>query len=145
MRCAGTRPNEAHFAAEHVEELRQFIQSHRPKNTSPGNDARITGGVELCHRAIRLYELVHVTLVTLGLDIDLHSSELREYETFSPVAYALLPKKNRPGRNELNPQRDEDHDRQPEGQTQQNTGDVENAFPRRDLSGAGDRVSAFFP
>ena len=31
MRGAGTRPDQAHFAAEHIEELRQFIQARRPK------------------------------------------------------------------------------------------------------------------
>jgi hypothetical protein len=54
---------------------------------------RRSGDVELRHRAIRLHDLVHVTLVTLGLDIDLHRAELRHYETSLPAAYALLPKK----------------------------------------------------
>src|SRR6476660_5620615 len=74
-------------------------------------------------------QLVQIALLTFGFDIHLHGPEFEDHETLSPIANSFLAKKNGALRNEFNPHSEKKHDRQPEGHAEQNTGDIEHAFP----------------
>src|ERR1700733_9422285 len=67
-----------------------------------------------------------------GFDVDLHRPEFENHETLSAVADALLPEEDRTWGSELNPERYDQHDWQPQRQADQNAGAVENSFPGRD-------------
>src|SRR5882762_5572051 len=116
--CARARTDQAHFSAKHIEELRQFIQSGRSQYATTRNDAGITRSVELCHRTVGMDKLLEMTFVALRLDIDLHRPELQDHEASSSKANALLPKEDRTGGGDLNPECDANQNRQPNGQTQ---------------------------
>ena len=61
--CAGTRADETHFSADHIQQLRQFIQSRRSKNVSAANNAGIAGGIQFRHRVVGLHKELQVTFV----------------------------------------------------------------------------------
>src|ERR1700688_5039078 len=73
-----------------------------------------------------------MTFVGPGLDVYLHCPELEDHETFPAMADAFLTEENRSGRSELNPERQKQQDQQPQRHAEQNTGEVQNGFPRRD-------------
>jgi hypothetical protein len=133
---AWARADQAHLTAQDIKELRQFIQSSGPEQPSAPNNSRVAGGIQLRHRAIALNKLLQMTLVAGCFNVALHGSELQNHETSSAKSNSLLPKEQRAMGNNLNPQGDQQDDGQPERECQQNTRDIENALPLRDLPGA---------
>jgi hypothetical protein len=104
------------------------------------NDARIICSIQFRHRGVSFDPLREMTFVGPGLDVHLHRPELEDHETFPTMADAFLPEKNRSGRSELNPQRQKQHERQPQRHAEQNTGEVQNRFPRDWKRGRRGRV-----
>src|SRR5260370_30944715 len=82
-----------------------------------------------------------MTLVRLGLDINLHRSELDDHEASPSISDPFLPEENRPRGSDLNPESNKDHDGQPEGQAEQNAANVEYTFPERAAGGMGHFLS----
>jgi hypothetical protein len=72
LRALRPRAYQTHFPAKPVENLWQFGQTHRPAYASSKDDARITGGIQLRHWAIRTNQVLQMHLVTTSLDIELH-------------------------------------------------------------------------
>src|SRR5258708_38364464 len=82
-----------------------------------------------------------MTLVRLGLDINLHRSELDDHEASPSISDPFLPEENRPRGSDLNPESNKDHDGQPERQAEQNAANVEYTFPERAAGGMGHFLS----
>src|SRR5258708_93816 len=103
MGRAGTRSDQTHLSAEHVEELRQFIQPRSSKNATSSNNAGIARCVQFCHRTIGLDKPLQMMLMAAGINVDLHGSELDHHEASPTVANAFLPIENGPRGGGLNP------------------------------------------
>src|SRR5687768_6046355 len=54
------RPNEAHLARQHVEELGEFVDVQRSKNTADTSDPRILVDLEM--RTVRLIDSLEIEL-----------------------------------------------------------------------------------
>src|SRR5262245_45066058 len=100
---ARTRADQTHISSEHVEQLRQFVESKGSQNSSARDDTRIPCSIKFRHRSITLHKLLEVFLVGLGFHVHFHGSELEEQETRTSVADALLPEENRSGRDNFDP------------------------------------------
>src|SRR6516162_6291978 len=69
--------------------------------------------------------------------VDLHRPELEKQKTRTSVANTFLPEEDRSGRNNFDPERQQDDQRQPEGHAQQDAGDIKNSLPKRYFLGSG--------
>ena len=92
----GSRPDDAHPALQHIDELGQFVERGAPQEGAERRDPAVVGG--------RLADLVTI----LG---DRHAAEFVD-DDFLPVeAVAALPENHRAGRLEADGQRDAEHQR----------------------------------
>src|SRR5262249_46955910 len=103
VRRTRTRTYKAHFPAQHVEQLRQLIQTGCPENAAPCDDAGITGVVQFRHWNIGVDQLIQMLLVRPGIDVHLHGSELQNKEALASKSDTLLAKKNRSRGRNLDP------------------------------------------
>src|SRR3984893_14359656 len=133
MGQARTGTDQAHFSAEHIEDLGQFIQTACAQEAAPFGKTGVTFGIEFCHWAIKSHQRREILCMCSSVGVNVHRPKLEDHEMISAIADALLTIKNRSGRSDLEPKHEQDHDRQPDWQREKNAGEVENSFPARDL------------
>jgi hypothetical protein len=81
LRPLRTWTDEAHFAAQNVYELRQFVETVLAESTANTSDSRIVGPSPLGF--------------TVGLGIDFHGSKFEQAEAFASTADSKLSVENR--------------------------------------------------
>src|SRR5262249_20060403 len=93
-----TRADEAHFAAQDVDELGQFINAELAQPAAKWRDARIVFHLE--DGAAHFVVLLQFLLTRLG--IHAHGAELEHAERAAIAASAILREENRSARSETN-------------------------------------------
>ena len=126
---ARPRTNQAHFTANHVEDLRQLIQAACTQKSAKRGEARIADSIQLRHWTIDPDQFSQVVFVRLCLSPNVHRSELPERKMPSSKTDALLSVEDWARRSDSRYQHEQYHQRQPNRQRNQNTGDVEREFP----------------
>ena len=122
---SGPRPDQAHVALHHVEELRQLVDAPAPERAADAGDARVF--LQLEHRAVVVVLLLG-QLEALLVRAHVHGAELEDLERLAAPAHPLLPVEDRAARIELDDDRDDAHERQ-EGDAEQAADDeVEHAL-----------------
>src|SRR5438874_2017263 len=111
---ARSRSHQTHFSLQHIEDLWQLIETGCSQKLPAKDETRISGGVEFGHRTIADNQMLKVCLMNMSLGIHLHGAKFYEHETPAFESDARLPVKNRPWRSNGNPERDQNHYRQPE-------------------------------
>src|SRR5581483_12007826 len=111
------RPDERHLAAQHVQHLRQLVDRVAPQHAADRGDARVV--LDLEKRPRRLVRRLERGL-PLGC-VDVHRPELEHAELALAEADAAVAVEDRPGRVELDGERDHEperrgseHDQRPE-------------------------------
>ena len=89
----GAGPDQAHFAAKHIEKLGEFVNAEFTQPPADGGDARVVGHLEhgpghFVHRFYFLFEL---------LGVGHHGAELVDGKRLSVEAGTLLPEQDRAG------------------------------------------------
>jgi hypothetical protein len=117
----GTRSDQAHLATEHVDYLRQLIQSAVPQPQTSANRLGITEIVEFRHRAFGSHQLIQVLPMHVRLGVDGHGPEFQAETCLAQMTYALLLEQNRAARNNLNENSYEQAGRHPTNRRGKNT------------------------
>ena len=73
-------------------------------------------------------------LVYRRIRIDFHRPKLQTHETLAEVSDPGLAEEGRTRRNDLDPGRNDNADRNQDGKRQQDAGDVQNPFPEREMN-----------
>jgi len=94
VRRRRARADQAHVAAEHIDELRKLVQGGLAQNPPHPRDARVV--LHLEHAALHLVVAHQLPLARLG--VDEHGPELVQGEMTVVAAHAGLPEKHRPRR-----------------------------------------------
>ena len=128
---ARPRPDQAHLAAKHVEDLGQFVQTAGAQNSPKRGQTGIAVSIELRHRTIDPHQFLEVVFMSLCLSAQLHCPELPDRKMSSPKTDTLLAVEDRAWRGESRHQHEQDHQRQPNRKRKQNAGKIENRFPPR--------------
>ena len=118
-RHLGPRPDQAHAAAQHVDQLRQFVELGAAQQRAHAGDARIAGHGEL--RAGRSRQSRHSGRVV-------HRAELEDAKRLPITAYTHLTEKHRPLRIEPDQQRHHQQQRRKQQQAECGGGDVERSL-----------------
>ena len=120
------RADQAHVAAQHVRELRQFVQGPAPQETADGCDARIVG--DLHHRFIQCAGLAEFFL--LRVRVGIHGAEFPHPKQPASRAGAWLPEEDRTTGGERDRRGDDGDHRGQDDQCDGRTSDVEDALER---------------
>ena len=112
----GSGADQTHLAAEHVEQLRQLVDTRTAEPTPQRRDPRITPHLEQ-HAPSRLVEWFQVAEPMLG--VGGHGTKLEEPERSSPLSLAKLPEEDRSRRGQAHQNRDQQQDRPEQHQPQQ--------------------------
>src|ERR1700694_4412463 len=116
-----TRPNQAHLAAEHIDQLRQLVKKALPEEAT---DSRKAGTLPYFEEwRTRLVEDEY--LVQHGVRAVHHGAEFEEGELYPFLHEALLPKENWAPAAHLDRNRDGQHQRTEEDQQAAGDPDVE--------------------
>ena len=113
----GARADQAHVAAEHVEELRQFVDAQQPDDVAHPGDPAVVG-----RGPLRL---------AVFLGIGAHAAELGDLEVLAVVAHPLLAVEDRPAAFQLDGDGGQQHHRGGHQDQHQRAQDVEDALDRR--------------
>lgn len=119
-----TRADEAHFAAEHIIELRQFIDGVFADESTEWGDAGVIGYFE--DRAGHFIELGEFMFFLFGIGD--HGSEFVHAEGFSIEAAAHLVKEDGTGGSDPDEESDDGQRESQQDQEDQSTGEIESAF-----------------
>lgn len=103
LRQAGPGPNEAHLAAQDVEELGQFIKAGTTNQPAPFDQARVSGTIQFGHGFVGLDQMLDVGLMDIGGCLKVHAPELVNSEAFAIPAHPGLPEEDTSRRYGLNP------------------------------------------
>src|SRR6266849_2195095 len=116
--------DEAHFAFEHVPELRQFVKMRAAHEAAAGNNSRII--IEFKDRSLHLVapEQCRETL----LRINAHGAKLVKHESPAVLAEPRLAKQNRPRRMAAQPERMQRVHEAAYHQSRERPGNVETAL-----------------
>src|SRR6185503_105584 len=87
---ARARPDQTHFPAPYVPELRQLIQAKRTQDSPEANQSRIARRIHFGHVRIRGKQFSHVTLMDGRVSAHMHGAKLQAAESSSPITDALL-------------------------------------------------------
>ena len=101
IRDAWPWPDQAHFAAEHIEYLRQLIQTGCPQQYPNLQNARVRS-IEFLHGRVGINELCEVLLMTSSFRGMLHGPKLETHEAFTLQTNSFLAEKDGPGGGEPN-------------------------------------------
>src|SRR6266550_320666 len=93
----GARPrtHQTHLTVEHVENLRQLIQTARTQNSTERGQARVAISIQLRHRAINPHQIFEIALVSLCLSAHPHGAELPDEKMSAAQANAFLTVEDR--------------------------------------------------
>src|SRR5256885_10186372 len=94
IRQARARANQAHFASQHIEKLRQFIESQSPQKQTARNESRIPDFVQLRHRRIRPHQALQMSLMHGRIRVQDHRSKLETPKSPPEITHPLLPEEN---------------------------------------------------
>lgn len=133
----GHRPgaDQAHLAAEDVDQLRQLIDTGFTEESARSGDSRVVFDLE--DRPFRLVEMFDFG--KSGLGIDMHRAELEHREDVFAQADPLLDEKDRAGGVEFDRQGDEEKERDEQGQGDNRAAQIKDPFGQQLLGILGDR------
>ena len=118
------RPDQAHLAAHHVEELGHFVEAPLAQHSAHARDARVA--LDLEHGSRILVQLGQVVAQLLGLGV--HGAQLEDAERHAAAPHALLPEEHRPARVEFDGERKQADQRQGDGREHAAHQQVEDAL-----------------
>src|SRR6185312_5309730 len=118
------RADDAHLAAQDVEELRELVEREPPQELAHARHARVV--LRLEEGALRVVEALHVGDALLGVGD--HGAELEGVEDLALVAVALLREQDRPRRVELDQHADHEPERRGDGEQDRREHRVERAL-----------------
>ena len=107
----GTRADQAHVTAQHVEQLRQFINAQAADDVPDTGDTLVVGAGP--------------TRCAIFLGIGAHAAELGDTKAAAVLAHAVLPVEHRAAAFELDAGGGQQHDRHRHQQQQGGTDNVE--------------------
>ena len=127
LRQRRPRADQAHRAAEHVEQLRQLVEAGRPQEAPDARDPRVV--LHLEQRTAALVGRRQLGEPRLGVDD--HRAELEDLELGSVTADADLPEEHRAAILELDGEGDQGEHRRRQHGDQAGHGDVEGPLDAR--------------
>ena len=124
----GPRTDEAHFAFEDVEQLRQFVQAGLAQEGPALGDARIIFQFEFCFPFFPGLSVACQEFFQFHVGIDAHAAEFIAVEFFSISSDAAMLEDNRSRRIPVNPQGNSQKERRQADDADEGTDDIEDAF-----------------
>ena len=124
----GSRTDEAHFAFEDVEQLRQFVQAGFSQESSALGDARVIFQFEFCFPFFPSLRVPCQEFFQFDVGIDAHAAEFIAVEFFAIPTDAAVLKDDRSGRVFIDPQGDGQKERRKADNPQAGTDDIEDAL-----------------
>lgn len=127
---ARTRTNEAHFAAEDIDQLGKFIQTGGAEQPSSWQQSRVAPGIQLYHGGIRSDQGFIIILVAGSIGPQSHRAKFVDLEATSALPDPFLAKKHRSWRNNIGNDGHHQCAQRQKGQCDNAACDIKRTFPR---------------
>jgi hypothetical protein len=125
---AGPGADQAHLAAQYIDELGKLIQAQAAQEATAG-DQTFVGAIQLGHRAVGSHQILQVALVNQSVGIDRHRPEFVTTEQAASKPDSILRKQDWARGDQLDGKGYQHAYREQERRARQNESGVQYSFP----------------